>query len=289
MDKIYNLSAAFAECNSLEYLPDISKWKFKYNSNDNQKNSQWFPYNIDRKGFNQGGIHMRYLFYNCSNLKEIPDISKWGASQINDMCLMFSRCSSIKKIPDISKWDISQVEDLEALFSECDNLIELPDISNWNTSNVKNMKEMFSNCKELNELPDISKWNVSKVVDLTGMFCNCPKLYKVPDISLWNTINLKEFKNLFSGCSSLSSFPDLSKWNIDNFQFSFPIDKNISSLSINDSSVLSINSSLSENLSEENDALLKIKNDMINYNEISTSFEENNDDINYEYYQNFYN
>ena len=52
---------------------------------------------------------------------------------------------------------------------------------------------------------------------------------------------------------------------------------------------MSINSSLSENLSEENDALLKIKNDMINYNEISTSFEENNDDINYEYYQNFYN
>ena len=105
---------------------------------------------------------------------------------------------------------------------------------------------------------------------------------------MWNTINLKECNNLFSGCSSLSSFPDLSKWNIDNLQISFSIEKNISSLSIKENSVLSINSTLSENSSEENDAILKIKNDMINFNELSTSFEENNDDINYEYYQNFY-
>ena len=151
------------------------------------------------------------------------------------------------------------------------------------------MKEIFYKCKSLNELPNISKWDVSKVTNITGMFHDCEKLYKIPDISIWNTINLKEYNNIFDGCSLLSSFPDLSKWNIDDYKFSLSVEKNISSLSINENSFKSVNSSLSENLSNNDDnEILKINN-VINYNDIATTLEDDNNDINYEYYQNFYN
>ena len=151
------------------------------------------------------------------------------------------------------------------------------------------MKEIFYKCKSLTELPNISKWDVSKVTNITGMFHDCEKLYKIPDISIWNTINLKEYNNIFDGCSLLSSFPDLSKWNIDDYKFSLSVEKNISSLSINENSFKSVNSSLSKNLSNNDDnEILKINN-VINYNDIATTLEDDNNDINYEYYQNFYN
>ena len=73
---------------------------------------------------------MSYMFYHCYN--NIPDISKWNTSNVNNMSYMFSFC---KDLPDISKWDTSNVNNMGGMFSFCDNL---PDISKWNTSNINN-------------------------------------------------------------------------------------------------------------------------------------------------------
>ena len=52
---------------------------------------------------------------------------------------MFYDCSSLKSLPDISKWDISNTEYLNNIFGKCSNLNSFPDISKWNTLNMKNM------------------------------------------------------------------------------------------------------------------------------------------------------
>ena len=46
---------------------------------------------------------MNCLFYNCSSLKEIPDISNWDMSKIKSIDGMFYGCKSLISLPDISK------------------------------------------------------------------------------------------------------------------------------------------------------------------------------------------
>ena len=43
---------------------------------------------------------------------------------------MFFRCSSLKSLPDISKFNTNKIWNISGIFGEC-NLIEIPDISKW--------------------------------------------------------------------------------------------------------------------------------------------------------------
>ena len=159
---------------------------------------------------------MKGLFCWCSSLTSLPDISKWNTFNVNDMSEMFSFCKSLKSLPDISKWDTSNVNNMRAVFKGCSSLISLPDISKWNIDNVDNMWEMFNACSSLISLPDISKWNVNNVKNMCCMFCLCYSLTSFPDISKWNTKNVTNMSYMFRGCSSLYSMPDISKWNTKN-------------------------------------------------------------------------
>ena len=132
------------------------------------------------------------MFYNCSSLISLPDISNWNTGNVKDMSWMFSHCSSLISLPDISNWNTNEVENMKGIFSDCPSLISLPDISNWNTSNVKDMSWMFSCCLSLKSLPDISNWNTNKVIKMIGIFNNCSSLISLPDISNWNTKNVKD-------------------------------------------------------------------------------------------------
>ena len=45
---------------------------------------------------------MSEMFYNCSNLSSLPNISNWNTSNVIDMRCMFYKCSSLSSLPDIS-------------------------------------------------------------------------------------------------------------------------------------------------------------------------------------------
>ena len=51
---------------------------------------------------------MDYLFYGCSSLKKLPDISKWETSSVKNINYLFYGCSSLKELPDISKWNTNK-------------------------------------------------------------------------------------------------------------------------------------------------------------------------------------
>ena len=57
---------------------------------------------IKLKGFNRIS-DMSYMFYDCSSIFSLPDISKWNTSNVTNMCYMFSNCSFLFSLPDISK------------------------------------------------------------------------------------------------------------------------------------------------------------------------------------------
>ena len=99
--------------------------------------------------------NISYIFYKCSSLSSLPDISNWNTSNIIDMSCMFEGCSSLSTLPDISNWNTSNVIDMSSMFNGCSSLSSLPDISNWNTIKVTDLSHMFSKCSSLSSLPDI--------------------------------------------------------------------------------------------------------------------------------------
>ena len=160
--------------------------------------------------------NMKYLFGGCSSLLSLPDISKWNTNNVIDMSDMFCDCSSLLSLPDISNWNTNNVKDMSGMFLGCSSLLSLPDISKWDMNNVTKMGGMFDGCSSLSSLPDISKWNTNNVTNMNGIFWGCSSLTSLPDISKWNTINVTDMSTMFCRCSSLISLPDISKWNTNN-------------------------------------------------------------------------
>ena len=124
---------------------------------------------------------------------------------------MFYECSSLSSLPDISKWNTNNVTDMSKIFDGCSSLSSLPNISKWNTNNVTNMNGMFAGCALLSSLPNISKWKTNNVTNMSKMFYGCSSLSSLPEISKWNTNNVTDMKDMFNGCSLLSSLFDFSK------------------------------------------------------------------------------
>ena len=159
---------------------------------------------------------MEFIFCECSSLSSLPDISKWDTSKVDKMNGMFCGCKSLTSLPDISKWDISKAIDISYMFANCSSLSKLPDISSWNIKNVSNISGIFSGCSSLSELPDISIWDISSVMDMSEMFNNCSSISFLPDISKWNTYNVLDMTHMFSYCTSLLKLPDISEWDLTN-------------------------------------------------------------------------
>ena len=155
---------------------------------------------------------MSYIFNECKN---IPDISKWNVSNVNDMSYMFNECECIN-IPDISKWNVLNLTNITGMFYNCVYLTSLPDISNWDISNVKNISKIFDECKSLKSLPDISKWNTSNIIDMSYMFHNCWSLNSFPNISKWKIFNVKNMSHMFHNCWSLKNIQGIENWDISN-------------------------------------------------------------------------
>ena len=60
---------------------------------------------------------MNAVFYNCSSLSSLPDISKWNTSNVTNLGYIFSECSQLSSLPDISQWITSKVEIMNGMLS----------------------------------------------------------------------------------------------------------------------------------------------------------------------------
>ena len=246
INKVNNMRGLFYGCSSIEFLPDISKWninstsklkKFikEYSSSKNNSNTKNFKIKLVKWIYNNMIIDMSYLFYRCSSLKELPDISKWDTTYIRIMNCLFCGCSLLKELPDISKWNMKNVEDISYMFYLCSSLKELPDISKWNTEKINNLNSIFENCSSLTFIPNISKWKLNNNIKINNIFRGCASLVSIPDISKWNINIPEELKNSYLNPISI-------KENKSNSKISEDVIKNFNSP--NDSSSLKDNNSI---------------------------------------------
>ena len=61
-------------------------------------------------------LDMRLIFYGCSSLSSLPDISKWNTNNAIYMRYMFYGCSLLSSLPDISKWNTNNVSEMQSMF-----------------------------------------------------------------------------------------------------------------------------------------------------------------------------
>ena len=205
----------FSEINLLDYDSENNKIKIPTEEKFVLENGIKVYKNQKDKYKYNSCTNMSFMFYGCSSLIYLSDISEWYTNEVTDISYMFYDCSSLISIPDISTWNVDKVNNMEHLFSGCLSLKSLPDLSKWNISNVNNLSYMFFECSSLISLPDISKWNTNNVKDISFMFCYCSSLNYLPDISNWKIEQVIDMSFMFYGCSLLNSLPDLIKWNIN--------------------------------------------------------------------------
>ena len=116
-----------------------------------------FDYNFENDGkysfvivFNDNIEDMGSFFEKCSNLIYL-DLSNFDSSEVTNMKWMFLQCSSLKEIKGINKLITNKVIDMNGMFQSC-NELEYLDLSNFNTSNVNDMSGMFHECYKLKEI-----------------------------------------------------------------------------------------------------------------------------------------
>ena len=293
INKVNFIYGLFYGCSSLKFIPDISKWNINNISKFTIPDLTDSKEEINVRINNNMITNISFFFYECSSLKELPDISKWNINPVLDMSYLFYGCSSLVSLPDISKWNTNNAFNISYLFYGCTSLKQLPDISKWDISNVKDISYMFYSCSSLKILPDISKWNTNNINNLNSIFENCSLLTFIPNISKWKFKNRININNIFKGCNLLV-IPDISKWNINypttSLYISSFFSNSISIKNIKSDSLLSEDIIKNFSISKEDSYSLKGNKDIKqieNFNSREFSDFTNNEELN-NYYDNFY-
>ena len=112
--------------------------------------------NICKKVYEDKEYELEEYITNTSN-KGTLEVKLTNINDITDMSYMFYHCSSLLSLPDISKWDTSNVTNMNSLFFNCKSIEALSDISNRDVSNVVDISFMFYYCLKLKALPGYIK------------------------------------------------------------------------------------------------------------------------------------
>ena len=163
---------------------------------------------------------MSSIFYGCSNLSYLPDISKWNTKNVTDMSSIFYGCSKLSYLPDISKWNTNNITDMSSIFYGCSNLSYLPDISKWNTNNVIDMSFMFLDCFSSKRLSNLS-WNLNyfnSLKNIDEIFDKYSSMEESKEYKLFERTNNFYIKSIFKELYSLENIQE----RIDNEDFPNP-------------------------------------------------------------------
>ena len=104
--------------------------------------------------------------FNIKNLKERKEVLEVKLKELKpptDLSYMFFKCTNLLSLSDVSKWNTNNVTTMKGMFQFCTSLIYAPGVAKLNTDNVTDLSYMFCECVSLPSLPDISRWNTTNV------------------------------------------------------------------------------------------------------------------------------
>ena len=88
--------------NSISSKETFNFFKLKFNRIDKIKRNYYAYLNNIKENIFTNVTKMSYMFYGCSSLISLPDISNWNTSKVTNMSYMFYDCNSLLSLPDIS-------------------------------------------------------------------------------------------------------------------------------------------------------------------------------------------
>lgn len=130
---------------------------------------------------------LTYLFYNCTELKVMPQIP----STVKSMNNTFLNCENLEEISSIPYGVIN----LQSVFSGCTSLKVTPNIPDT----VTNMNSAFYLCSNLSSISNFPK----NLESLEYTFQNCSKLTEIPELPN-GVLNMS---GTFRGCTSIETGP----------------------------------------------------------------------------------
>ena len=144
--------------------------------------------------------NLNWMFFNCTNLKQINDIP----TTVVSMRHTFRNCSSLISTPIIP----DSVTNIGGAFYGCTNLTTIQYLS----KNATNMQSTFNGCTSLTGLSNIP----DAVTNMYETFANCNNLISVPTIPN----NVIDMHRTFFGCSRLTTIPNIPN-KVENLQYTF--------------------------------------------------------------------
>ena len=164
-----DLSAMFANCNSLTTINNINQWNVS------------------------SIITMSALFFNCILFND--DLSNWNTSSVTSMSTVFSGCTNFNK--PLNSWNVSNVAFMALMFNSATSFNQ--PLNSWNVSNVTNFNVMFKNATAFNQ--NIGNWNLISAVDVNSMFESATAFNQ--NIGSWNIKNVTNFTNFMANKTNL--------------------------------------------------------------------------------------
>ena len=148
-----------------KYIKIFGK-KFVENNKDNcflivndkfKELSEFYDYSTEKKSKHlkikliesNSIVNMSYMFYECSSLYSLSDISNWDFSKVKNLDYMLLGCSSLSELPDFSKWNIDNITSMSYIFNDNLGLLNTLNI-NFEKVLKKNEMTLIYNIKNNN-------------------------------------------------------------------------------------------------------------------------------------------
>ena len=211
-DQVRDFSALFASCSSLTTISGIDSWTGSNATNvasmfDGDAKLE----KLDLTKFNPSkATDFSYMFYHCTALSSVGDLSKWTGSNATNVSSMFDGDEALTSL-DLTNFNPSGATSFFGMFSGCSKLTSVGDLNKWTGSNATNVAYMFNGDEALTSL-DLTNFNPSKSTSFSGMFSNCKALKNMGNLSKWTGSNATNVTYMFNGCDALESL-DLTNFN----------------------------------------------------------------------------
>ena len=212
VDQVKDFSGLFSGCSSLTTINGIDSWKGSSATNvSNMFKDDSSLKTLDLTKFNPSkASDFSYMFYHCTALSSVGDLSKWAGSNATSVSHMFDGDSSLKTL-DLSNFALKKVQYFSSMFQGCSELTTITGMNSWDVSSAIYMDNMFAGCTALTSVGDLSKWTGSNATNVSSMFDGDIAL-KSLDLTNFNPSKSTSFSGMFSNCKALKNMGNLSKW-----------------------------------------------------------------------------
>ena len=104
---------------------------------------------------------MSFLFYDCSSLRKLPDISHWSVRKVTNFRGLYGKCSSTLQIPNLLKWNLSE-KNMELIYKELSSSLSSNDTKDFNSIIDTSSNKGSVKYSEDDEISDYEKYYEDK-------------------------------------------------------------------------------------------------------------------------------